>query len=463
MILVFTNKVSNSLHYILKEIIVNQLHQSFEITQNKSHYLQASADIKIYYTENQIPDFEGYWVPNSNFLFTENFISINPKNDLPIGIIQFPKNSIIDSALDNICKILSINNELKNKTTEFSNRYVYFPISSPLGFDVFAHVFALIANVEESLIQFQKKHWDKHGRFETNQLNLVQNNMHLLPMADLAIQRLEQYLGLCPSKEKKFCVIPTADIDQCFQFKGKSLKKFIGGGIKHPSTLPNRIEYMFTRNDHFSPSKSLATFLAKNPKSQIFWLVNSTETDKNKQIPRENADFQSEIKNSKSYANLGIHPSYQNSKNHKIYQEEKNWLEHVTNENIENSRQHYLHFELPQTYLDLESMGIKHDWSMGFSNTVGFRNGSSIPVKWFNIFDNKEHELSIHSFSIMDVTCKNYLKLNLFDSIILGNSLKQIIQQINGQYTFIIHNESYSEKDGWKGWRTTFNSWASTI
>ena len=55
------------------------------------------------------------------------------------------------------------------------------------------------------------------------------------------------------------------------------------------------------------------------------------------------------------------------------------------------------------------------------------------------------------------------LKLNLFDSINLGNSLKQIIQQINGQYTFIIHNESYSEKDGWKGWRTTFNSWASTI
>lgn len=462
MILVFTNKVSNSLRYILKEIIVNQLHQSFEITHNKSHYLQASADIKIYYTENQIPDFEGYWVPSSNFLFTENFTSIDPKNDLPIGIIQFPKNSIIDSALDNICKILSINNGLKNKTTEFSNRYVYFPISSPLGFDVFAHVFALIANVEESLIQFQKKHWDKHGRFETNQLNLVQNNMHLLPMADLAIQRLEQYLGLSPSKEKKFCVIPTADIDQCFQFKGKSLKKFIGGGIKHPSTIFDRIEYIFTGNDHFSPSKTVSSFLANNPKSQIFWLVNSKETDKNKQIPRENADFQREIERSKSCANLGIHPSYQNSNGNKIYQEEKNWLEHITNVNIEHSRQHYLHFELPKTYLDLESMGIKHDWSMGFSNTVGFRNGSSNPVKWFNIFDNKEHELSIHTFSIMDVTCKNYLKLNLFDSIILGNSLKQIIQQINGHYTFIIHNESFSEKDGWKGWRNTFNSWAST-
>jgi hypothetical protein len=63
----------------------------------------------------------------------------------------------------------------------------------------------------------------------------------------------------------------------------------------------------------------------------------------------------------------------------------------------------------------------------------------------------------------MDVTCKNYLKLNSFYSIQLGEALKQIIQETNGQFTFIIHNESLSEKEGWKGWRKTFNSWASNI
>lgn len=463
MILVFTHKVSNSLHYVLKEIFVNQFNLNFEITQDKIHYSQASADIKIHYTEENILDFEGHWVPNSNFLFTENFQNIDIENDLPTGIIQFPKNKTIDNAYESICKILSIHNDLKTESENFSNRRVYFPIDSPLGFDLFAHVFAFIANVEESVARSKTKDIDKNGRFNAKNLNFVKQNMHLLPMADLAVERLREFIGLCPSKENNFCIIPTADIDQCFQFKGKSLKKFVGGGIKHPSTLWDRFEYLFTSKDHFAPSNALFKFLEKHEKARIFWLCNLKETEKNKQISRENKDLKLEIEQSKHHAHIGLHPSYQDLDQQKIYQEEKEWLEKTANTNIAHSRQHYVHFELPETYIELEAIGITDDWSMGFANTIGFRNGSTLPVKWFNIFDQKEHHFTIHSFSIMDVTCKNYLKLNLFYSIQLGESLKQIIQETNGQFTFIIHNESLSEKEGWKGWRKTFHSWASNI
>lgn len=463
MILVFTQKVSNCLHYVLKEIFVNRFHQQFEITQDQNHYLQASSDIKIYYTEYQISDFEGHWVPNSNFLFTENFQNLNIKKDLPTGIIQFPKNKTIDKTYDNICNILSIQNDLTTESESFSKRRVYFPIDSHLGFDIFAHVFALIANVEECLLRSETMDSDKNGRFDTKNLNFVKQNMHLLPMADLAIERLREFIGLSPSKENNFCIIPTADIDQCFQFKGKSLKKFVGGGIKHPVTLWDRFEYLFTRKDHFAPSNDLFKYLEIQEKSRLFWLCNLKETEKNKQISRENTDLTLEIEQSKYHAHIGLHPSYQNFDQQKIYQEEKDWLEKTAKTNITHSRQHYLHFELPKTYIELESIGITDDWSMGFANTVGYRNGSSLPVTWFNIFDQKERNFTIHSFSIMDVTCKNYLKLNSFYSLQLGTLFKQIIQEINGQFTFIIHNESFSEKDGWRGWKKTFNSWASNI
>ncbi len=463
MILVFTHKVSNSLHYVLKEIFVNQWNLNFEITQDKNHYLQASANIKIHYTEENIFDFEGHWIPNSNFLFTPDFSQINTQNDMPIGIISYPKNEIIDNAYQKICEILTIENDLKMGSEEFSFRKVYFPMPSTIGFDVFAHAFALMANVEEVLMQYTGGQKDKHGRFDTKQLKFVQQNMHLLPMADIAINRLQEYLNIKVERNNTFQIVPTADIDQCFQFQGKSIVKFIGGGFKHPSTLKDRIKYVFNKQDKFAPSKTLSTILGNHANSKIFWLCNAKETNKNKQISRENSNLHHEINESKTYANLGIHPSYQNELCYEIYKEELNWLENIAQLKIENSRQHYLHFKLPQTYTDLESLGIKHDWSMGFSQTIGFRNGSTIPRKWFNILDNSEHSLTIHSFSLMDVTCKNYLKLNSLHTNILSNSIKQIVKSINGNFCFVIHNESLSETDGWEGWRETFNTWASNI
>ncbi len=462
MILVFTHKVSNSLYYVLKEIFVNQCQVNFEITQSQSHYLQSSSPIKIYYTENEMIDFEGHWVPNSNFLFTEDFSKINLKTELPIGLIQFPKSEIMDNAYQNICNILNIDNELKINTTH-SLRKVYFPLESKLGFDVFAHVFALIANVEETLAEKTAKNTDLHGRFDASKLTFVQEKMHLLPMADIAIQHLFNYIGLCPSKEKNFSIIPTADVDQCFQFKGKGFITFFGGAIFHPSTLADRMKFILKREDQFKPSITLKSILGGNKNSRIFWLCNEKTTSKNKQISRGNTSFHLEITESQQYAQVGYHPSFQHENLEITYREEKQWLEQTLGMKICSSRQHFLNFKLPQTYTVLENIGITDDWSMGFAHCIGFRNGSSKPVKWFNVLEQKETDITVHSFSIMDVTCKNYLKLNSFSANSLATSIKQIIEEINGNFCFIIHNESMSESDGWKGWTNTFKSWASNI
>jgi len=462
MILVFTHKVSNSLHYVLKEIFVNQCQTDFEITQSENHYLQSSAPIKICYTEKKIIDFEGHWVPNSNFLNTKDFNRINLLTDLPIGLVKFPKSEIVDNAYQNICNILQIENELIGDSTH-SVRKVYFPIESEIGFDVFAHVFSLIANIEETITPQNSENKDSQGRFDTKKLQFVQANMHLLPMADLAIQRLIQMIGLSPSKEKKLAIIPTADVDQCFQFRGKGIFKFIGGGLLHPSTLANRIRFLLKREDQFKPSVTLKTILGENKNSRIFWLCNQKETSKNKQISRENKQFLAEIKESANYSQLGYHPSFQNDNFETVYKEEKAWLEKISGKNIQHSRQHYLNFKLPETYSILEKIGITDEWSMGFAHCIGFRNGTSKPVKWFNILQQKETNVTVHSFSIMDVTCKNYLKLNSFYANQLAISLKQIVKELNGNFCFIIHNESMSESDGWQGWKNTFKSWASNI
>lgn len=464
MILVFTHKVSNSLHYVLDHILSKQWGETYEITQDENHYKNSQANFKIHYTNVDLIGIEGHWVPNSNFLSTENFGAIDPRKDMPIGTVKFPKNKTIDDNLNQIFEILSIDNQSINlKNDSFSERKVYFPIESKIGFDVFAHVFALIANVEEVLLSTKPFKTDEQGRFETSQLKHVQENMHLLPMSDIAIQRLQEELNIYPKKQNQFQIIPTADVDQCFQFQGKSAKRFWGGFIAHPKTAWNRIQFLMTKKDKFQPSNTLKSFLSQNPHSRIFWLCNSETSSKNKQISRENIDFHHEITLSKTYSNIGLHPSFQDEHQHLIFKDEKEWLEKMAGESLIHSRQHYLHFSLPKTYETLEKIGIKNDWSMGFSNTIGFRNGTTFPVQWYNIIDNKITNITAHSFSMMDVTCKNYLKLNSFSAIQLYNSIKQIIHQSKGNFCFIVHNESLSETEGWQGWKKTFETWESTI
>ena len=135
----------------------------------------------------------------------------------------------------------------------------------------------------------------------------------------------------------------------------------------------------------------------------------------------------------------------------------------ISKQEIVHSRLHYIHLTLPKTYQILEKMKIENDWSMGFNDNIGYRTGTSLPYYWFDISTNEKTNLIINPFVAMDVSFKNYLKLNSFQANQLGNLFKQSIKQYKGNFCFIFHNESVSETDGWEGWKNTIISWASPI
>jgi len=90
---------------------------------------------------------------------------------------------------------------------------------------------------------------------------------------------------------------------------------------------------------------------------------------------------------------------------------------------------------------------------------VGFRAGTAYPFHWFDLSKNKETNLCIHPFCLMDVTAKNYMKLNQDQAIDVGQTLKELVFIFGGRFAFIVHNESLSEAEGWGGWKRVFNSW----
>ena len=98
---------------------------------------------------------------------------------------------------------------------------------------------------------------------------------------------------------------------------------------------------------------------------------------------------------------------------------------------------------------------------MGYAENIGFRAGTACDFKWFDLSSNTATSLNIHPFCIMDVTAKNYMELNPDAAIDAGRTLKEMVFLFGGNFTFIAHNESLSERVGWEGWMPVFRSWAN--
>ncbi len=111
---------------------------------------------------------------------------------------------------------------------------------------------------------------------------------------------------------------------------------------------------------------------------------------------------------------------------------------------------------LPVTYRALLRAGIRHDYTMGYAEAIGFRAGISSPYPFFDIERNYETALMIHPFAFMDTTLKGYLKQSPDEA---WQSIKQLIDTVaeaKGTLSYIFHNENLSETFGWEGWRLIY-------
>ena len=150
---------------------------------------------------------------------------------------------------------------------------------------------------------------------------------------------------------------------------------------------------------------------------------------------------------------VGIHPSYKSNSYEYHFLNEKERLEEILHKPVENSRQHYLKLKLPISYTTISSMEIKHDYTMGFAEKVGFRAGTSRPHKWFDLSKNCISELTIHPFVYMDGTLNEYLCISPEESKLVIANLFREVQRFGGDFVFIWHNETIGNYGKWEGWQ----------
>ena len=187
------------------------------------------------------------------------------------------------------------------------------------------------------------------------------------------------------------------------------------------------------------------------PNTKVFWLVGG-RSKKDRNIPISNKDHQDLVQEMNDAVSVNLHPSYASNSNSDLILEEKKALEKVLGHSVNNSRQHFLRFKLPETFQAILDVGFTSEYSMGFAESLGFRSGTARKHFWFDLSKNKVTKLTIHPFVYMDGTLNEYMKLTVEESKGKIEELYKEVQEFGGDFVFLWHNETIGNYGKWKGW-----------
>lgn len=328
--------------------------------------------------------------------------------------------------------------------------------------DPLASIFYLLSRYEEYLIPAV----DNHDRFDMTKSLQVRYGWVEKVMCDRWAEAFIRYLSRHANDEiavfkPPLTMVPTFDIDNAYAFQLKE-------GVRHWGAMAK--DYMKRDRIRLSERRQVMSGARKDPYDtyeliestsdegfdvKVFWLLGDYRAyDRN--ISFRDPRHQRLIRRIAQKAAVGIHPSYRSNTYSSLLSEEKQRLEQILGHTVLHSRQHFLKLSIPMTYHRLLESGIKHDFTMGMADRVGFRAGTSRPFKWFDLEKDCVTELVIHPFAYMDGTLNEYLDFRPEEAMSKISSLYNEVRQFGGEFTFIWHNETIGDYGKWEGWKKVF-------
>jgi peptidoglycan/xylan/chitin deacetylase (PgdA/CDA1 family) len=427
MILIYTHKITPRVRYIFKHILTRTLLISVDFTSKVEEFVAHNGP-KLSYTKTPLG--------NEFFIKCNNLLYQQGVNDLEINI---------------------------QKWEEVPCFFNTGPKSS-IPFDIFAASFYLISRYEEYLPHVK----DNHGRYTAEQSLAFNNNFLEKPVVDIwaykFLNALKEKFPEYEYKKRNYAFISTLDIDNAFCYKHKSLLRSIGGFFNdlfkfRVLNVWNRFAVVFKiKKDPFNTFQKILRIKKQyNIKTVFFFLVGDYTTfDTN--VSASKNKYRLLIKEMVDYAIVGLHPSYFTMKNVALLKKEKQRLQDITNMPVIRSRQHFLRFNLPETYQNLIDLEVEEDYSMGYASNVGFRASTCTPFYFYDLDFEIQTPLKIFPFALMDTTLNDYMKLTPKQSLGRIRDLKNEVKAVNGTFITLFHNETLSNYLRWKGWRRLYES-----
>ena len=418
MLLIYLPKNSSRCQYVFDLIFKDELGIGFKTTTDVNEFVEHSGE-KIIYSLERIAN--GFFIKASSFLFETEI-----------------KKQEIKVAEQGTVKFLFQNEQ------------------DDLGFDIFSSVFFMVSRYEEYL----KFEGDQFGRFKASDTLAFQNNFLQKPIVNIWIENFKKLLqnkfqGL-KFKTHLFNSIVTYDIDVAFKYKGRSIGRTLGSGLKdilgfRAQNFKERIQTLLqSKKDPWDIYEDLQKSISRNNLSTIFFFLLADKSEHDRNLNYQNPLMNRLVNQIDSFSEIGIHPSFHTTAFPEKILIEKERLENISSQKIFKSRQHYLKFNLPDTFNALLSTGISEDYSMGFPEMPGFRAGTCKPFYFYDLKNEQVTSLKIFPVTCMDATFIYYLEKSPEKSLVeILNLLKQV-KNVNGTFIPIFHNDILGGNSKWK-------------
>jgi hypothetical protein len=339
------------------------------------------------------------------------------------------------------------------------------------GIDIFAGIFFFLTRWEEiSLIPK-----DKFLRINEQELFSVKNNIHKRPVVDEYVELLKNFIQKKFSfnnfNSRVFKSYITHDIDYLFRYDNfiKFLKALGGDIVKRKSltdfftSLRDYYNYNFRKlPDVWDTFDYLMDLSEKKSIVSRFYFIAGKKGE---------FDVRFDIDDTKCIQILqkilarnhivGIHPSYSSFNNENQLKLEISRLQQYVNK-VEEGRQHYLRFSIPETWNIWEKSGLKIDSSLGFYSLTGFRCGTCMEYKVFDVIQRKMLNLTERPLIIMDTALKRESKNDKNSAINISLDLLNIVKRFNGDFVLLWHNNNLQINE-WKGWGRVYEEILNNI
>jgi hypothetical protein len=153
---------------------------------------------------------------------------------------------------------------------------------------------------------------------------------------------------------------------------------------------------------------------------------------------------------------IGLHPSYRTLGNPGRLALERQRLAAILGEERFGGRQHYLRFQVPDTWRHWEQAGLVYDSTMAYADQEGFRCGSCHAFRPFDLEQDRELDLWELPLIVMDGTLFNYRALTPAEGESRILELANRCKAVGGCFTLLWHNTSLS--GGWRPWQETYKT-----
>jgi len=373
----------------------------------------------------------------------------------------------VESDFNIVACSLLFESGIKEQTIQMQNHESYFKYffktyHSTLPFDLFAASFYLVSRYEEYL-PFMP---DAFNRFEAENSLAYQYDFLTIPLVNLWINEFEKLLKkkfpLLNFTHNTYNFVSSIDIDNAYKYLEKGVMRSIGGYLKSIVSIDkvdliDRTSVLLGKEKDPFDSYDYQLEVQKKYKLKViyfFLLGDYGVNDKNH--PSNNYGFQKLIKHLADYSSTGIHPSYGSNGNSKQVKIEINRLAKITHRDVFNSRQHFSMLKFPDTYFILQELGITDDYSMGYANFNGFRASYCLPFYWYDLDDELETNLKIHSYCLSETTLRYKDKATPGIIAEVAKPLIDEVKKYNGELITIFHNDTMGTAQDWIDWKYVY-------